>query len=60
MTNIIYLIVGLILGGAALWFILNKQLKQRETELNKLREELKTESQARIEAQTRLDEFEKQ
>jgi len=60
MTNIIYLIVGLILGGATLWFILNKQLKQRETELNKLREELKTESQARIEAQTRLDEFEKQ
>ena len=54
------LIIGLIIGGIAVWLILNKQLKQKETELTALRKEMDTEKQAKVEAQTRLDEFEKQ
>ncbi|MEK6528969.1 MAG: DNA recombination protein RmuC [Nitrospirota bacterium] len=54
------LIIGLIIGGIAVWLILNKQIKQKETELTALRKEMDTEKQAKVEAQTRLDEFEKQ
>lgn len=54
------LIIGLTIGGIAVWLILNKQLKQKETELTDLRKEMDTEKQAKVEAQTRLDEFEKQ
>jgi len=61
-TNIEFLalIIGLVIGGVAVRFILNKQLKQKEVELAALRKELEIEKQAKIEAQTRLDEFEKQ
>ncbi|MEW6162582.1 MAG: DNA recombination protein RmuC [Nitrospirota bacterium] len=71
MTDITYVIIGVIfggiLGGVVVWLstksskaILNKQVEQREIELAAVRKDLETEKQAKIEAQTRLDEFQKQ
>jgi DNA recombination protein RmuC len=67
MTDIVYLIIGAILGGVAVWLstksskaILYKQVEQKEKELATLRNEIESERQAKVEAQTRLDEFQKQ
>ncbi|MBM4141921.1 MAG: DNA recombination protein RmuC [Nitrospira sp.] len=67
MTDIVYLIIGILLGGIVVWLstkgsktVLTKQAEQKEAELVSLRKELETEMQAKVEAQTRLDEFRKQ
>jgi DNA recombination protein RmuC len=66
MTDIVYLIIGVILGGIAVWLstksstaILHKQVEQKEVELTALRNEIENERQAKVAAQTRLDEFQK-
>jgi DNA recombination protein RmuC len=66
MTDIVYLIIGVILGGIAVWLstksstaILHKQVEQKEAELTALRNEIENERQAKVAAQTRLDEFQK-
>jgi len=67
MIDIAYLIIGILLGGAVVWLstkgskaVLNKEVEQKEAELVSLRKELEIEMQAKVEAQTRLDEFQKQ
>jgi DNA recombination protein RmuC len=67
MIDILYLIVGIISGGLVIWFatkgsrvILYKQVEQKEAELVELRKTMDSEKEAKIEALTRLDEFEKQ
>jgi DNA recombination protein RmuC len=67
METIAYIIIGLLLGGLAVWFstkgsktVLNKHVELKDAEIATLRKEIDTERQLKIEAQTRLDEFEKQ
>lgn len=67
MEPIIYLVVGIIAGGGIFWLaarssreFLKKQLEQKEAELTSLRKEIDSEREEKVEAVTRLNEFEKQ
>ncbi len=71
MSDITYLIAGfsagLLAGGLAVWFalrgsarVLAGQMEQKDRELDLLRKEIEGERRSRVEAETRLDEFQKQ
>ncbi len=74
LTTILFFVSGLMIGGIIAWLVsyskaksielvnneLRLQIQQKESEMSQLKNELDTERQARVESQTRLDEFQKQ